>query len=148
MPVTTRSQTRKALQKEKAEKAKEAERNKAKRINVKTAAKISNALKGGRNSYAENAIGLLQSLESTKVTQKQIEDCRKCVNKKKDRKKCKKVCKNVDEDDIRKLTEEDIKKIKSKVKSKQPKRPVNPPPPPPKTPRGSVSFKNEPRLKF
>ena len=147
MPVTTRSQTRKRLQKEKAEKAKEAERNKAKRINVKTASQISNALKG-RNSYDNKAIGLLQSLKSTKVTQQQIEDCRKCVNKKKDRKKCKTVCENVDEDDINKLTEEDIKKIKSKMKSAEPKRPVNPPPPPPKTPRGSVSFKNEPQLKF
>ena len=117
------------------------------RDSIKTAAKISNALKG-RNSYDNKAIALLQGINSTKVTQKQIDDCKKCIGSKNNRKGCEKVCENVDEDDINKLTKKDIKKLKSKMKSKQPKRPVNPPPPPPKTPRGSVRFKNEPRLKF
>lgn len=124
MPVTTRSKdrpvfmgtrskTKQRLMKEKAEKAKKAESIK-KKVKVKTAAKLSSAL-SGRNSYDNKAIALLQTLKSTKVTQKQIEDCRKCVNKKKDWDKCKKVCENVEEDDINKLTEEDIKKIKSKI---------------------------------
>tara|TARA_B100000674_G_scaffold254637_1_gene209973 strand:+ start:821 stop:1243 length:423 start_codon:yes stop_codon:yes gene_type:complete len=129
----TRSRAKARLKK--AEKAMKEEKRRRERINVKTAAELSKVV-SQPNSFNKEAIALLQSIESTKVTPQQIEDCRQCVKKKKKKKLsegCEKVCEYVDPDEIYKLTEEQIKKIKSKIAELRKK--MN-------------KFKDEPQLKF
>ncbi len=80
---------------------------KEKRREIKISSKIGKALRGKNkevDDFAEDAIGLLAGMESTKASSRQIKKCQQCNakcagNSKCSRKNCKKPCKGVDPND-------------------------------------------------